>query len=82
MTNCEERCENCKFFHTLEYGFEVNKGFKYSNCCTVLIQIAKDGENPFVTEVQPNDRCEMFTNKYRRYTYDNMDSDKDSYSQS
>lgn len=56
-------CMNCKYFHKLKYGFEVDKGYKESSCCIALTRLYEDidGYNSFVVECDEDDCCEMFT---------------------
>lgn len=53
------RCEDCKFYRRLKYGFEVGNGFKESHCC---ILFANDPD-AFILEVSSNDYCEEYTKK-------------------
>jgi hypothetical protein len=59
------KCGNCKFFHKLKYGFEVERGFKESSCCIALTRLdeKKDDYECFVIETTEDDTCEMFTDK-------------------
>ena len=58
-------CGNCKFFHKLKYGFEVEKGLKESSCCIALTRLdgEKDSYESFVIETTEDDMCEMFTER-------------------
>lgn len=71
----EERCENCRFYSELRinkrYVKEIGKNgvvsgwnvgikrskFEDKHCCLMFV---KTENEPYVLEVTPNDRCEMF----------------------
>jgi len=59
VDHCEidERCELCKYYHTLKHNFRQGVGFEESHCCTIF----HDNPDGFVVEVEPGSRCEMFT---------------------
>lgn len=57
------RCEKCKYYRPLRHNFVVGKGYEESHCCVVLLAEAEREKNecePWVQEVESEDRCEMF----------------------
>lgn len=62
MKTHEMKCENCKFFHKLEYGFETGKGFKESSCYIALTRMygSADSYDSMVVETTENEMCEMW----------------------
>ena len=74
----EERCENCKFYselkihkryvkelggHGIVSGWTVGEKrsqWDETHCCLMFVKT--EGE-PYVLEVVPDDRCEMFCSK-------------------
>lgn len=61
----EARCENCKYWHRLKYGFKTGDGFKESSCCIAWTRLDKgiDEYDSFVVETNADDMCEMFHEK-------------------
>ena len=61
----EERCENCKYWHKLKYGFKTRIGFQESSCCIALTRLYEDIDeyDSFIIETNADDMCEMFTRK-------------------
>lgn len=53
----DERCADCIYFAELSHNFQLGNGFEESNCCVHFVVTEKTA---WVTEVTPNDRCEMF----------------------
>lgn len=64
----EERCENCAYYHRLKHNFKKGIGFEESHCCDVLFHMpdSNDGSaKPWIQEVYPFNRCEMFSEEKR-----------------
>lgn len=61
----EERCENCMFYHRLKHNFETGKGFIESHACDVLLHVPDTNDEAWIQEVEPWDRCELFSRKVK-----------------
>ena len=59
------KCSNCKYYHKLKHSFKQGMGFTETACCIVLTRCDEDVDefDSFVVEVEPDDMCEMFTER-------------------
>lgn len=51
------RCAECVWFSDLRHNFQKGRGFEESFCCIAFVVNFREA---YITEVQPDDMCEMF----------------------
>ena len=60
-----KKCSKFKYYHKHKHSFKQGMGFTETACCIVLTRCDEDVDDfdSFVVEVEPDDLCEMFTER-------------------